>query len=138
MTYAAIADASMELSPQAIAVLAVLSKMEPDFAEYCSVRGEYKYHSITKAWYNGRERGFKLTVSDDIISDRYLHICVAEHRSSDNIVIYSAVTDGSDAYSTIDIPSVFKTPKTIPWLRIDLAVNYIYDELLTGFFSKPD
>lgn len=73
-----IGDLTFGLNEQAIKVLKMLSRVDID------LRGSF---IDTSPWYNGRERGFCLSIHNHLIKDddRAMHIAVFEHRNSDNI-----------------------------------------------------
>lgn len=79
-----IADNTLNLNAQALAVLALLAQEElPD-----------NLHSETGAWYNGRERGIWIQLQPTG-SGRYLNVVVCEGRSTDRIVVQTWYSDGS-------------------------------------------
>ncbi len=83
-----IGDLTLGLSGQALAVLAMLSKLECDgLSEYDEKLHEYKIEIKSSAWYNGREHGVCLEVRPDIASSRCLLVTFGEHRNSDNIFV---------------------------------------------------
>ena len=89
-----IADLTLGLSAQALAVLQLLAQTECDgLAEYDSEHHEYKIEIRTRAWYNGRERGISLEVRPSVTSVRGLIVTFGEHRTSDHIFIDSWETD---------------------------------------------
>lgn len=124
-----IADSYLYLNSQSLAVLAMLAQREPDFAEYDKENREYLYEATTAAWYNGRERGFSLVVRRQMTDRACTVITVAEHRSSDQIVIMS--WDYEDKYF-LNPPMVDDAPESawagsqhVDYGRIDLAVALI-------------
>ena len=84
-----IADATLGLNAQALAILAMLSRSPCDDlgAEYEEKFHEFKIEIKTFAWYNGRERGVLLEVRPSLSSKRALLITFGEHRNSDSIFI---------------------------------------------------
>jgi hypothetical protein len=88
----AIADLTLGMGSQARAVLQMLSDREPDFAEY-AVGGRYRVHMETRPWYNGRERGFVLSMNDPSNQSDAIHIVIFEHRSGDHLVALSWTTE---------------------------------------------
>lgn len=73
-----LADSTLGLSAQALAILAMLSAEDSDDTEM---------RIDTRAWYNGRENGVSLTVRAHIPDTHALIITIAEHRISDAIAI---------------------------------------------------
>jgi len=90
----AIADLTLGMGSQARAVLQLLSDREPDFAEYED--GEYQIYMETKPWYNGRERGFVLSMRRDYPRNEsgVINIAIFEHRNAGHLVGLSWRTDG--------------------------------------------
>lgn len=82
-----IADTSLQLNSQALAVLQILANREPTFADYAN--GRYDIEIGTYAWYNGRERGFSLVVTRLGKSRTPLVCTVFEHRKSDDLCVLS-------------------------------------------------
>jgi hypothetical protein len=82
MTY--IADNTLNLNAQALAVLALLSREElPD-----------TLHSETGAWYNGRERGIWIQFRPQGLGQS-LNVVVCEGRCTDRIVVQAWYSDGT-------------------------------------------
>jgi hypothetical protein len=76
------------MNPQALAVLALIQGMTPEFVEYDK---GYEYYESTSYWSNGREQGFCLRAAGKQFADEAIHIVVVEHRNSDSIMVYSWV-----------------------------------------------
>lgn len=77
-----LADPTFGLNKQAIAVLALLSGMEPEWAERSSYFDNYQAETWTHTWFNGSERGFALTYWHS--DERALIIVCAEQRGEHN------------------------------------------------------
>lgn len=84
-----IGDVSLNINHQAWAVLHYLAGREPDFAEYKD--GYYAIWLETAPWYNGRERGFVISMAKSI-GGKAIHIAFFEHRNSDSICALRCVT----------------------------------------------
>lgn len=92
MTEQSLIDLSLNLDGQSWAVLHLLNGygVQLDDDLYDSERGEYLFKSQTYAFYNGRERGFALTVEHpDSKEHGCLVVAFAENRNSDDIVVYT-------------------------------------------------
>lgn len=79
-----IGDQTLGLRGQALAVLAMLSEREPDFAEFSE--GRYEVEIDTRAWYNGRERGIALVLYR-FGYDGCIVVTFGEMRTSDGIFV---------------------------------------------------
>lgn len=79
-------DPTLGMDSQARAVMAYLEGMEPDFANW---RGDIRSYDVsleTRPWYNGRERGFVISMQHGWLGKgAVIHIAVFEHRNSDSI-----------------------------------------------------
>lgn len=120
-----IADPTLGVGSQARAVLAMLDR-EPDFAAYN--HGHYEVEILTRAWYNGRERGVSL-VMYRWGYERCLVVTFGENRNSDDIFVDSWMTD----VPHINGPTVENFPKeayqdrkTFRYGQAGEAALYIY------------
>ena len=82
------ADITLGLNPQATAVLHLLSSYDVDF-----VSKPEQVQIKTAAWYNGRERGYVITVQLVPGSVKTLVIAWAEAKSSDALMVYAWESD---------------------------------------------
>jgi len=138
-----IIDTTMGMSPQASAVMEFMKDTEPDFADWDEDLREYKVRIQTRPWYNGRERGFVLSMMDKYGSkNKALNIAVFEHRSSDSLVAWAWLSNGF-AYNEIgldDVEFIDDHPNhATQWVaygRIDLMSKWIYDTL-ADYYKKP-
>ncbi len=132
-----IADFNLGLNDQAVALLAILSKMEPLFAPHDGTY-EYKYEYKTYAWYNGRENGVSLRINHPE-TRKFLYICFAEHRSTDSLVIYHWTSDNRlQPPLASDLSNdVYKNGILIANLRFDMAVSRIID-IIKLFLVEQD
>ena len=73
-----IADSTFGINPQALKVLKLLSKKSAFFFES-------NFNTETHTWYNGREKGFTISMRPYFPRFSHIHIAVFEHRNSDNI-----------------------------------------------------
>ena len=87
MTDYNIGDLTLGLNPQALSVLALLSQLEPGYANDGT---SYLVSINTAAFYNGRERGFVISqwAFDDARENNLIHLACVECRRSDDIVVY--------------------------------------------------
>ena len=133
----AIADLTLGMGSQARAVLQMLSDREPDFAEYED--GDYQVYMETRPWYNGRERGFVLSMKREFSSyeSGVINIAIFEHRNADHLVALSWTTDYiphngvvADA-ETLDLAYAnYPEPDAeFPHGRIGECANWIYEKL---------
>jgi hypothetical protein len=81
-----IADPTFGIGAQSLAVLALLSHIEPNWASYNEKYHDYEVEFETKTWYNGRERGILISMSHSIGS-KALHFAIFEHRNSDQLCV---------------------------------------------------
>ena len=129
-------ESHLGLSEQALAVLAVLARREPDFAPYDKEFHDYEYEVATAAWYNGRERGVSLVISKGITKAPPLVITFGEHRNSDNIFIDSWV--GKQRFlnppTIADFPDAAYEARTlVEYGRVDRAVEVIIGKIRDYF-----
>lgn len=84
-----IVDLTFGINDQARAVLHMLSDRSPDFAEY--ENGFYKVWTQTRPWYNGREKGFVVSMQNMSKNScsKAINIAVFEYRSADNLCVLS-------------------------------------------------
>jgi hypothetical protein len=135
-----IGDPTFNLNPQALAVLAMLSRREPAFAEYDKDLGTYKIEIETSPWYNGRERGVCLNVRRSFSDKTCLLITFGEHRNTDGIFIDCWVHKGH----FMNPPTLkdyndkaYKGRHTVNYGRVDLAVEYILDKMKAYYEALP-
>jgi len=130
-----LAEINLNLNAQAIAVLAALSGMQPDgIARWDDKIKGYDFKSKTTAWYNGRERGFCLAARNYLGTSPCIHICVAECRSGDQIVVYREITE-HPFLNHMDLKDEsYDTAEYFDYLRIDEVVQYIR-QLLRDYFD---
>lgn len=76
-----IVDTTFGLNNQALAVLYFLDRYKADFIPEDE---EYKISLQTCPWYNGREKGFCISMGH-YIKNNWLHIAVFEYRNTDNL-----------------------------------------------------
>ena len=125
-----IGDRMLGLNAQARAVLEYLSAREPDFAEYKD--GYYGFGAETHAWYNGRERGFSLTVSPPGCNRPVRIFVVVEGRNHDGIVVYEWEQKGFpyNGPSLEDFSDeAFHAGKVFPYGAAGDAADYIYNRM---------
>lgn len=120
-------DFTLNLNTQAWAVLHALGALTPGFAE--TERGDdgredFDVYFTTRAWYNGRERGFVLKM-DEPRGSRSFCVAWAESRGSEDIVVYNWIQDSCQSEWSVD----WKSAKNFPKLRVDRVVKYIYKTL---------
>lgn len=89
-----IADMTFGIGEQALAILQMLSRFSPDFAQYNEGLNEYNIHIETRGWYNGRENGVALilfsrhyTESSKDDPQTAFVITFGEDRNSDTIFV---------------------------------------------------
>jgi len=93
-----IGDPSLGLNAQALAILSLLSKIEPEFAEWDEPTQSRKIAIRSYAWYNGRENGVTLTIRRELDAppeqvQNVLVLTFGECRSSDNIFVQQWVSN---------------------------------------------
>jgi hypothetical protein len=135
-----IADSTLNLSGQALAVLAMLSQREPDFATYDKQYQHYNYEATTSAWYNGRERGVSLVVRRSIVDKKCIVLTFGEVRNSDSIFIDSWEHDGvfMNPPTIDDFPDkAYAERQYVDYGRVDLAVDLILHKIAAFFESLP-
>jgi hypothetical protein len=90
-----------------------------------------------KAFANGREQGFCLEAHTNR-SFEIIRICFAEHRSSDNIVVYAGLMYADDPEFG-DGPSheMYKNGKHFSSEAFDAAAEYIADWIANTLGYKP-
>jgi hypothetical protein len=119
-----IVDFSFGIDKQALAVLHMLDR-EPDFADY--ENGFYQVRTETRPWYNGRERGFVLSMSPDLIGVApTVHIAVFEHRNHDGICALRWETAQMYFNHPLEDPEIFEKaygPGKGKW-DVAFSVNY--------------
>ena len=87
-------DPTMGMNNQARAVMAYMDNMVPDFAWDTEALDHYDVRFQTRPWYNGRERGFVISMAADWFGDgTVIHIALFEHRNSDQICTLAWETD---------------------------------------------
>lgn len=120
-----IADIKLGLNSQALVVLHALSDLEVDFKSMGL--DEDLVTLDTYVLYNGRERGILIAFTPRGIGDNTLFIFVAEHRSSDSILVLDWVDRMSINPPTVDdIPETAWNGKQLfPWLRVDKVVSEV-------------
>lgn len=81
-----IADNTLGLSAQSLALLALLSQTE---ITYVGAKEDYNTRFTTGAWYNGRERGIWIQVAkcDTCRKSGALNVVFCEARSSDRLMV---------------------------------------------------
>lgn len=128
-----VADLTLGLSAQALAVLAMLAQNECDgLAEYDETGRDYKIEIRTSAWYNGRERGVCLEVRPSFSSKEALLITFGEHRNSDCIFIDSwrVVTHFLNPPTVADFSDeAYENRSTVPYGNVADAVSIIRDKI---------
>lgn len=96
----ALVDLNFGLSAQAFCVLRLLAEVdESEVAEWDDEMHHALIDTNTRPWYNGREKGFYVEVSHPILSRKggnYLHICFAEHRVTDDVIVHHWVGEKFD------------------------------------------
>ena len=145
-----IGDPTFGLNAQALAVLAMLAQMEPDFAPFNDATMHYDCRIRTFPMYGGRERGFCLVVErgefGEGLDNQALHIFVCEARSSDNIRIMNwraptatykepKLPDDDDDDAFWDGNGDHQDSVAVG--RIDLAIDVIW-KLCEGYFAEVD
>jgi hypothetical protein len=131
-------DISLDLNPQAWAVLHFLAGIVPNAfgLRYDKEIERYQDYIRTLPWYNGRERGFRLEFGSD--QSRVLHVCFAENRSSDDIVVYNQ--QGSAAFNPQDFKPTeefWRTRRCFAFGMIGDVADYI-KELALGWYSNKE
>ena len=126
-----IGDRTLGMNHQAVAVLEYLAHREPDFAECCD-NGDYKFFSQTYAWYNGKERGFSLTVAPSVVSKKFRIFVVVEGRNHDGIVVYeweqtSLPMNGPMLADFTD--EAYKHGRTFSYGAVGACVEHIYNRM---------
>jgi len=130
------AETNLGLNAQALSVLALLAAREPDFAEYTGGHGCYDVEIITRAWYNGRARGFSLTMYRHGHDGALVVVC-SEHWNTDQIQIDAwAVPDLKGASCLLNGPTLDEwslalrvTQKLVPYGRSGEAADIIYNAM---------
>jgi hypothetical protein len=133
----AIADLTLGMGSQARAVLQLLSDRGPDFADE---DGDYQVYMETRPWYNGRERGFVLSMRREYPRDEsgVINIAIFEHRNADHLVGLSWTTDSIPFQNgvvaddeTLDIAYAnYPEPDAeFPHGRIGECADWIYERL---------
>lgn len=121
-------DLMLDLNPQAYAVLAALAGQEPEYfgLEFDDEHRTWKQRVQTFAWYNGRERGFRLVFRKKF-DPGYLTFCVAENRNSDQIVVYMQEAEGfyTNPHEYPHDAAFWKSARYFPELAVDQAVSHI-------------
>lgn len=117
-------DTTLGLSEQATAVMAMLSKREPDFVPYKD--SEYIIEINSSAWYNGRERGICLVVRRMLSDKTCLIVTFGECRGSDGIFV--------DAWDMTD--KAYQERKEFGYGRTDLAVRHILNVMETFYVAQ--
>jgi hypothetical protein len=125
-----LADATLGLSAQSLAVLHLLAQTPPDdVAEYDSDHRDYDVEIKTRAWYNGRERGVSLEVRKSWQSSKALIITFGEHRISDHIFVDAWEIDAPPLLNpptVADFPDkAFNNRLTFPYGEIGKVVDLI-------------
>ena len=132
-----IVDMTLGIKPQARAVMAYLSDMSPDFAEY--ENGHYNVSLETKPWYNGRERGFVVSMAPGMDYARpAINIAVFEHRTGDQICVLEWESDSFSHFYN-EVPggglaceaSEAIVPQSFPYGAAGAAAAYVYARLST-------
>ena len=118
-----------------------LSQIEPEFADY--ENGYYKINLETKPWYNGRERGFVVSMSRKF--GRNIHIAVFEHRNSDDICALKWETEKPYWNHPLEDPNIFEKAYsgktkwdvafTVKSGEIGKMADWVYKEL-KNFYAR--
>ena len=118
-------DTRLNLSPQALALLAALAEdNEQIFEDALTSQG----HITTTALYNGRERGVCLSVETRPGATCRLLVFFAEDRKSDALFVQKSVSFKmwNDPPAIEDFSEIsYKDRKHVPEYRIDLARQII-------------
>jgi hypothetical protein len=125
-----LADATLGLSAQALALLAILARREcSNISAWDKTAQEYEADIKTYPWYDGRERGVVLVIRFDFVSKKALCITFGECRSSDDIFVDHWVMEER---SFLNPPTIqdqpeetFERRKTFPYLALEPALKYI-------------
>ncbi len=108
MTSNAIGDLSFGLRSQALAILALLSQTEPEFAEWDDELHSYLVSFSTFAWYNGREKGVAIKMKRELRQQDPQNpppvqvITFGEDRTSDRVFVQIWITDYIDGAPTVE------------------------------------
>jgi len=88
-----IVDTTFGVGNQALAVLHMLDR-EPAFADYSEPQHLYQVSFSTRPWYNGRERGICISMTNSYAkNNKYFHIAIFEHRNDYSICALTWETD---------------------------------------------
>jgi len=139
-------DTTMGMNPQASAVMEFMKNTAPDFADWNDDLREYEVIFETRPWYNGRERGFVLSMNGEshgLGLNKSLNIAVFEHRSSDDLVAWAWLSNGF-GYNEIGLDDVEFNDDDRPayashrvdYGRIDLMSIWIYNTF-AKYYSNP-
>tara|TARA_R100000306_G_C4360297_1_gene134912 strand:+ start:128 stop:556 length:429 start_codon:yes stop_codon:yes gene_type:complete len=137
-------DTTMGMNNQAAALMEFMKGTEPDFVTWNEI-GDDEVSFETKPWYNGRERGFVLSMEDKRFGtkNKAINIAVFEHRSSDDLVAWAWLSNGF-AYNEIGLDDVEFNDDDLPaydnhsvdYGRIDIMAKWIYDTL-ANYYNNP-
>jgi hypothetical protein len=125
-----LANTSLGLSAQALAVLAMLADREPCnvSADYDAQARRYDIEVETRPWFNGRERGVLLMIQRGVLAKTKLLITFGEARNSDNIFIDSWLSTESflNPPTVADYPDeAYENRKYVPYGQVGEAVRVI-------------
>jgi len=125
------------INPQALAVLALLQSVEPDFENF--KEGVYYYRQDTSEWRNGREKGFSIQVSRGGFPSDVMFIAVFQHKMSNDIVVCSWLGEPSinpPHHSDLGKVSA-STRNTFVYGQIMQAAKYV-EEIIGKFVKKQN
>lgn len=138
-----IGDPTLNLNPQAWAVLHALAGIQPEFARKGDSEN-FDVDIVTYAWYSGRERGFTLAMQSRPVPSRdWLFIAVGESRGSDEIAVYHWVAPGvygsppefcldGDPYGR----GIAVERKNFPELQVHRVVKHVYSLLKKAYKAQ--
>lgn len=109
MSAQSIGDPTFGLRSQALAILALLSQTEAEFAEWDEEFHRYRVRFNTFAWYNGREKGVAIKVRRELNDPKgeappmpVLVVSFGEDRHSNKVFVQIWLTDSIEGAPTVE------------------------------------
>lgn len=133
----ALVDLDFGLSAQALCILRLLADVdESEVAEWDDEMHVALIDTRTRPWYNGRECGFHIEVSHPTFcrgGENVLHICFAEHKVSDDVIVHHWMDGLYDGGLLVDgVPDeAYVNGKSFKRCQFEQTVNHIKDLMRT-------
>lgn len=110
-------------------------KVASEVVNKISIPKEIKDSVTLESWSNGREQGLCISVSLGNI-EQWKHICVAQQRSSDDIIVISGPYNEFDITTNIPSDRVFSNRVCFRYDEQDKAAEYIYKVIIESATRK--